>query len=157
MTITGAGRPKTAPPFVVDIFLYIMPLDLLPGAKADLAVLRNADPKVFATVVAFLEEADADDELIDKFTDHGDVTIGRYLANVKPWVLARQSADNLFRIRVLNTPATVYRVVYGFDWHTRRIGILAVVHKDQFDYGLSSEIAIRIQSDWDCATGGRRT
>jgi mRNA-degrading endonuclease RelE of RelBE toxin-antitoxin system len=116
-----------------------------------------SDPDAFAVVVAFLQEAEADEELIDKCTTSGNVAIGSHRVNVKAWVAARSADMNLFRFRVLDTPATVYRIVYGYDWHTRRLGILAVVHKDDFDYGLSSDLADRIQDDWDRATDGCAT
>lgn len=134
-----------------------MSIDILPGAKTDLAALRQSDPPAFAAVAVFLEEANADLTLIDKCTTHGDNTIGQSRINVKAWVAARREGDNLFRIRILETPATVYRVVYGFDWRSRRIGILAVVHKDRFGYGTSGELADRIQDDWHRATGGLGT
>jgi hypothetical protein len=134
-----------------------MRLDLLSGARQDLAALRPLNPDAYATVVAFLEEADADEELIDKCTSEGTVTIGPYRVGAKPWHAARRADDNLFRFRVFDTPATVYRIVCGFDWRAQRIGILAVVHKDNFDYDISSGLANRIHDDWRRATDGRAT
>jgi mRNA-degrading endonuclease RelE of RelBE toxin-antitoxin system len=134
-----------------------MLIDLLPGAEADLMGLESTDPDALATVIAFLEEAEADDSLIDKFTSHGNFDLSTYRANAKGWVLARRGRNNLYRIRVLGTPATSYRIVYGYDWRQRRIGVLAVLHKDEFDYGLNSEIAERIVVDWRNATGGQDT
>lgn len=134
-----------------------MPIDVLPGAREDMAALRRSDPDALAVIVAFLQEADADAELIGKCTTHGDSAVGPFKVNVKAWVMARRRDDNLFRFRVLNTPATGYRVVYGYDWRKRRVGILAVVQKEKFDYGISGELADRIQSDWRCATDGLAT
>jgi mRNA-degrading endonuclease RelE of RelBE toxin-antitoxin system len=122
-----------------------------------MVALKRSDPDALAVIVAFLQEADADEELIDKCTTHGESTIGPFRVNVKAWVNARRRDDNLFRFRVVDTPATRYRVVYGYDWRKRRVGILAVVHKEEFDYGISSELADRIQSDWRCATDGLAT
>src|SRR5882762_983760 len=134
-----------------------MPVDLLSGAIADLATLRRVNPDAHATVVAFLQEADADEELIDKCTSEGTVEIGPYRVSARPWHAARRAGDNLFRFRVLDTSATVYRIVYGHDWRAHRIGILAVVHKDRFDYEISGSLADRIRNDWRCATDGRAT
>ncbi len=133
------------------------PIDLLPGAKHDLAKLSQDDPDAFAGIVVFLQEARADGRLIDKFTTHGNVEIGPFSANVKGWSAARSRANNLFRFRVLNTPATKYRVVYGYDWRTRRFGILAVLDKDSFDYDINSYIGRRIVADWRHATGNEDT
>lgn len=133
-----------------------MRIDVLPGALSDISLLEQEDPEALATVLTFLEAAEADARLIDKFTSYGNVDLGRFRANVKPWVRAR-TTDNLFRIRVLDTPATVYRVVYGYDWRRRRIGILAILHKDLFDYEINSQIADRIFNDWYVATDGQPT
>jgi hypothetical protein len=135
-----------------------MPIDLLPGEKADLKALRLSDPDALAAVMAFLQEAEAEtnDDLIKKCTTHGNVQIGSSRVNVKAWAAARRT-DNLFRFRILDTPATVYRIPYGYDWHSRRIGILAIVHKDNFDYAISGDLADRIQDDWFSATDGRST
>jgi mRNA-degrading endonuclease RelE of RelBE toxin-antitoxin system len=122
-----------------------------------MGALRASDPYALAVVVAFLQEADSDEHLIDKFTTHGESAVGPFRVNVKGWVAARRRDDNLYRLRVLDTPATSYRVVYGYDWRKRRVGILAVVHKEEFDYGISSDLADRIQSDWRCATDGLAT
>ena len=117
----------------------------------------KADPDALAVIATFLQEAEADDDIIGKASTHGNVAIGQYRVSVKGWVEARYKGANWLRFRVLDTPATSYRIVFGYDWHTRRIGILAVVHKDEFDYGISGQLADRIYDDWDCATGGRRT
>lgn len=133
-----------------------MPIDILEGAQADLSALRRTDPGVFALVVVFLQEAEADERLIEKFTAEGEIHIGPLRATVKPWASARSQA-NLLRIRVLDSPLTCYRVIYGYDWRTRRIGVLAVVHKEAFNYELGSNLGRRILADWSDATGGRPT
>jgi hypothetical protein len=133
-----------------------MHIDLLSGAQIDLRGLRQSDPDVFAAVLAFLVEAAADEELINKCTSYGNVQINLTQVNVKRWVAA-SGIGNLFRIRILDTPATVYRVIYGFDWRSRRIGVLAVVHKDDFNYEITGELADRIRDDWFSATDGLYT
>jgi mRNA-degrading endonuclease RelE of RelBE toxin-antitoxin system len=134
-----------------------MPIDILPGARNDLIRLKRSDPDALAVIATFLQEADADEKLIDKCTTQGNVVIGSNRLNVKAWVEARRTIGNLHRFRILDTPATSYRIVYGYDWHTRRIGILAIVHRDNFDYEISGQLADRIQADWDRATDGRCT
>ncbi len=133
-----------------------MTIDVLPGAEEDISHLKRTDPRALAVVLAFLEEAEADPALIDKFASRDEANLGKSRVSVKPWASARQKA-NLFRIRILDTPATRYRVVYGFDWHQRRIGILAILHKDVFDYEIDSRIADRIFADWHAATDGYST
>ncbi|MBS0374792.1 MAG: hypothetical protein JSR73_09405 [Proteobacteria bacterium] len=134
-----------------------MTIDALPGATTDIAELRLSDPDELADILAFLEEASADPDLIDKFTSRGDVRIAGRTVNVKPWVLARRT-DNLFRIRILDPPiATGFRIVYGYDWRLRRIGILAIVRRNLFDYERDSPLAERIFNDWRSATAGQAT
>ena len=74
---------------------------------------------------------------------------GSYLIKVKEWATARP--QGIWRFRVLDTPATSYRVVYGWHWKTQYLWILAVVHKEnkEFDYdNLNAPISARIISDW---------
>lgn len=157
MAACGPSPHRVSRSIACHILLYIMFIDILPGAREDLIALRRSDRRALAVIATFLEEAAADEKLIEICTTQGENTIGSNRVTVKAWVAARRRADNLFRFRILDTPATVYRVIYGFDWHTRRVGILAVVHKDDFDYGISGELADRIQADWRSATDGRST
>lgn len=134
-----------------------MALDLLPGAISDLRALRATDPQSWATIISFLQEVDSYPRLIDVLTTHGNIQIEKFQLNVKAWVQARRKSCNLYRLRILNSPATSYRVVYGYEWRSRRLGVLAVVHKDEFDYELCSDTADRIFNDWERAAGGRDT
>lgn len=133
-------------------------IDMLPGGSADLADLRAKDPKAAADLVVFFQEADGDPRIIEKFTTHGDVTIGKdHSANIVGWVEARCGGDNLFRLKLLDPPHLKYRVIYGFDWHTRRIGILAIVRRKGDTYEIDSDLTRRILGDWRTATGGHAT
>jgi mRNA-degrading endonuclease RelE of RelBE toxin-antitoxin system len=133
-------------------------IDVLPGAREDMVSLRRKDPPALAAILAFLQEADKDQSLIHKCTTEGDVEIGGETVNVKPWITARRRNDNLFRFRLFEAPeATQYRMVYGFDWRQRRVGILAIVHRRDFDYELTGETQQRIIRDWRIATGGQNT
>jgi len=136
-----------------------MAIDVLPGADEDLDRLESTDPQALAVILAVLEEAESDPLIAQVLTTCGNSYLGDWLINVKPWSLARYRGNNLFRFRVLETAATKYRVVYGYDWRSQRIGILAIVHKekDDFDYGTERDIEDRIFTDWRAATGDRDT
>jgi mRNA-degrading endonuclease RelE of RelBE toxin-antitoxin system len=137
-----------------------MSIEILPGAQADLEALALKNPRAAATIATFLEEAHADSDIVDKCTSATpvEIVIGQFpVVSARPWINARGDNDNLFRFRLLETPATNYRVVYGYDWRSRQIGILAVVKRKEFDYGLSGDLARRIRNDWRDATGGRPT
>lgn len=126
----------------------IKTVDVHDSAKRDLLELAAVDPDAWATVVVVLEQLKADPCAIDKLTTYGDNPIGSSLLNVKPWESAK-GRGNLWRFRILNTPATNYRVVYGYQWQTRQLCVLAVVKKEEFDYDdHDSEIANRILRDW---------
>lgn len=128
-----------------------MQVDVHRNAVADLERLWGRDVRAAATIVALLEQLQADPSTCDKLTTHGDNSVGDALLNVKKWQAARGArADraDLWRFRALNSPATAYRVVYGYHWQTRQVFVLAVVHKDEFDYELDGELAQRILADW---------
>jgi hypothetical protein len=99
-----------------------------------------------------LQEIDADPRAIEKLTSRGNSEVGELRMNVKAWESARTDrlAPELWRLRVLDTAATNYRVVYGYHWQTQQICVLAVVHKEDFDYDdHESHIAQRILADWE--------
>jgi mRNA-degrading endonuclease RelE of RelBE toxin-antitoxin system len=119
------------------------------NAQRDLAQLLHIDKKAVAAVLTTLEQVKADPQVLDKLTTHGVNHLGSARVNVKPW-RAMQSKANLWRIRILDTPATCYRVVYGYHWQTKQICVFAVVHKEKFDYDdLNSDLSRRIQEDWE--------
>lgn len=127
-----------------------MHLDIHEHAEADLERLWESDPDAAAAIEVVLEEMQADPRLIDKLTQHGNNPFGQAsVVNVKLWVSARNKRGNLWRFRVLNTPATKYRVVYGYHSQTRQVCVLAVAEKGvEFDYDTSSDLARRIKRDW---------
>jgi mRNA-degrading endonuclease RelE of RelBE toxin-antitoxin system len=120
--------------------------------------LRRSDPRAAAATVVALEQVSADPRLIDKLTTVGDVDFGARTVNVKPWITVRKANQNLWRLRVLNTPATSYRIVYGYHWQLRQLRVLAVVHKEDMNYDkTNSDLVQRILADWIEFTGGQAT
>lgn len=127
----------------------IMAIEVHPHAEADLEAFWVKQPEAAAGVVSVLEQIEADPGLLDKLTQRGDNQLGRLRVNVKRWQRVRPRPGDLWRLRILDTPATSYRVVYGYHMAMRRICVLAVVHKQDFDYDdLTSAIAQRILDDW---------
>jgi mRNA-degrading endonuclease RelE of RelBE toxin-antitoxin system len=132
--------------------------DICESADADLDRLWDNDPKAAAAVVVALDEVQADPELIEKLTTRGDVEFETQRLGIKQWREAQRANNNLWRFRILDTPATSYRVVYGFHWQLRHICILAIGHKDQLDYdNLDKDLSERILADWFDITGGQGT
>lgn len=125
-----------------------MHLDIHQNAAQDLRDLRVVNPGAAAAVTVALEQIQVDPKAIDKLTTFGNNTVDAARLNIKRWESVR-GQGNLWRFRVLDTPATVYRVVYGYHWQTRQICVLAVAHKEKFDYDdLNSDLARRILADW---------
>ena len=135
-----------------------MDIDVHENAELDLDELWNADPHAAAAIDVALDEICGDAEVIKHLTGRGDVKIGTQQLNIKGWVSARRRDSNLARIQVLDTPATRYRIVFGYHWRIRKLVILAIVHKEDLTYdNLNSEIAKRILADWREFTGGEAT
>jgi mRNA-degrading endonuclease RelE of RelBE toxin-antitoxin system len=132
-----------------------MQIDVHPNAEQDLAELEESAPAALAAVLATLEELEADPNAIDKLTTRGnnDLNDG-YEINVKRWESATRRAraghlGDLWRFRALDTPATTYRVIYGFNWYTRQVCILGIALKSELDYDdLESGIGKRVLADW---------
>lgn len=123
-------------------------IDVHENAVKDIVELRRTDKLAAAVVVATLEQLKADPDVIDKLTTSGSNNVGSARLGVKAWESMRHRA-NLWRFRIFDTPATKYRVVYGYHWQTRQLCIFAVVNKESFDYDdLNSDIAKRIAHDW---------
>jgi mRNA-degrading endonuclease RelE of RelBE toxin-antitoxin system len=132
--------------------------DICENADADLDRLWDSDPKAAAAVVVALDEVQADPELIEKLTTRGDVEFETQRLGIKQWREAQRANNNLWRFRIFDTPATSYRVVYGFHWQLRHVCILAIGHKDQLDYdNLDKDLSERILADWFDITGGQDT
>lgn len=126
----------------------IVNVDIHVHADQDLDRLWENDPEAAAAVHAALEQLEADPKFIDKLTTYGNNNLGQSSISVKRWESAR-GKGNLWRFRVLDTPATEYRVVYGYHWQTRQLCVLAIAHKEEFDYdNHNSGIAQRVLADW---------
>ncbi len=95
-----------------------------------------------------LQQLQADPLALDKLTTHGNNDLAGTKLNVKRWESARSRRGDLWRFRALETPATTYRVIYGYDWRARQMCVLAVVSKDEFDYDTQSDLGKRIFADW---------
>ena len=126
-----------------------MYIDVNAHAVTDLEAISVSDPDAAAAMLIALEQIEADPNAIDKLLTKGDNIFGAAHVNVKAWQAVKKKG-NLWRFRILDTPATVYRIVYGYHWQTKQLCILAVVHKEEFNYDdLTSDIARRILADWN--------
>ncbi|MDR1661221.1 MAG: hypothetical protein LBR95_02165 [Azoarcus sp.] len=123
-------------------------IDIHEHAKQDIKTIRAKNVNAAATILTVLEQIEADPLAIDKLTTHGNNTFDEHNINVKQWQTMKRKG-NLWRFRVLDTPATKYRIIYGYHYQTRQICVLAVVEKGEFNYDdTTSNLAKRIISDW---------
>lgn len=118
-------------------------------AKKDVADIAKANIDVAATVLVFLEQLKVDPKTtIDVLTTRGENELFENRINVKEWQKVKRFA-NLWRLRVLDTPATMHRIFYGYHYQTQQLCVLAVVDKENYDYDdLTTEINKRIIADW---------
>jgi len=130
---------------------HIMRVQLHDDAQADLEHLWEHDEDAAAAIQVALEEADLDPRVLDKLTQHGnnELPSGQEL-NVKRWKTASQAAKrDVWRLRVLNSPATSYRIVYGYHIQHRQVYVLGITHKEAFIYDdLSDNFCARCLAAW---------
>lgn len=125
-----------------------MHIDVHEHALEDLNRIRTSSAGAVAAVLATLEQLQADPLALDKLTTFGNNDTDGTRFNVKRWESARNAKGDLWRLRVLDTPATAYRVVYGYYWPSRQICVLAIASKEEFDYDTQSDLGRRILADW---------
>jgi mRNA-degrading endonuclease RelE of RelBE toxin-antitoxin system len=123
-------------------------VDIHASAVGDLEELWAADPKAAAIVAVVLDELQADPTLAGTLIVHGDAPLAGFRLGVSKWQKARTIGAQIWRFRIFDTPATSYRVVYGYHAQTKQLCVLAVVHKENFDYEFDSPIGARILDDW---------
>ncbi|MHB8254011.1 MAG: hypothetical protein ACYDEV_10025 [Acidiferrobacter sp.] len=83
-------------------------------AENDLGALKRANKKAWALVVAFIEQAKADQDLLDRLSQdhyHDDDY------NIRRWIQEWRNGLNLFRLRILalDDLGVAYRIIYAFD------------------------------------------
>lgn len=118
-------------------------------AKGDVVGIAMTNIDAAATILVFFEQLKIDPKkTIDVLTTRGENELGDNRINVKAWQKVIKIA-NLWRLRVLDTPATMHRIFYGYHYQTQQLCVLAVVDKESYDYDdLTTEINRRIIADW---------
>ena len=127
-----------------------MKLSIHKSARADIGALEASDPDAAAYLLVFLEQAQADPKILDKFTTAGSIDLSGQAVGIKWWRTGSLHVDgDLWRARLQIAEATNYRVVYGYHYPTRQLCVLAVVHRGDMDYdNLNDGLVQRIVGDW---------
>lgn len=105
-------------------------------AQGDLERLYVADPVAAARVVALLESIAADQDLLDRLTQHD---FGAYRSaefHVSKWYSQWNKGKDLWRLKTwdLEEQRLQYRVVYAYVPGSRRYHVLGVLHRNQVKY-----------------------
>ena len=123
----------------------ITPLSLHPDAASDLRGLMVSDPDAAGKVLAFLEQAKRDPQIIASLLDQDFGDTRREPYHVSKWLKFWNTGFNLWRVKLWTFPkgSLRYRVVYAYQPSTQHYHVLAIVDRD-FDYDPSHAVTQRI-------------
>jgi len=102
-----------------------------------LRAIRNTDPEAFGRLFALLQQLKADSTWIARLLDHGHGADGDETFSVSKWHGALKVAHlPLWRLKFwdLERDGLKYRVVYIYNWPDKSFNVMAVVHRNAFDY-----------------------
>lgn len=117
-------------------------------AVADLRSIQASDPVAFGRLFALLEQLKVEPSWIQNLltTGHGSDRSGPI--SVMKWHGAQKGARlPLWRLKFwdLENKGLKYRVIYHFNWPDQSYNVMAIVHRDSFDYdNLNDPIRIRV-------------
>lgn len=115
-------------------------------AKQDLAELvRTKKLETAAKITALLEQLDADEDLLDRLTQHGFGDEGGALFNVSQWFEQQHQGNNLWRVKHwdLERKGLKYRIIYAFVPLKQHYYILGILPRE-FNYEPEHELTKRI-------------
>jgi hypothetical protein len=120
------------------------------GAQSDLDALWESDPESAAIILALLQEAKANHEVIDTFSSQDFGFGGTKPYNVQRWAAQQDKGRNLWRLKIweLERVRARYRVVYAFNPRIQRYYVLGVFDRD-FNYDESDQRTQRVLEVYD--------
>ena len=121
-------------------------------AAADLERLNSADPVAAARVVALLESVSADQDLLDRLTQHDFGAHRSADFHVSKWHSQWNQGRDLWRLKAwdLEAQRLQYRVIYAYIPGARKYHVLGVLHRSQVKYDDPSDpISKRILRAFD--------
>jgi hypothetical protein len=120
------------------------------AALEDLASIRRADARAADMILALIQEAKVNQEVLESFSvrDFGAYASQRY--SVRPWVAQQNAGRNLWRIKIweLEKFGLRYRIIYAFDARVGRYYVLGIFERD-FNYDESDPRTKRILASYD--------
>lgn len=117
-------------------------------ATDDLYNVQKTNPDDFFKLVAFIQQLKADKHLTSKLLENGYGSDWSEPISVKKWIsTSKIERIPLWRLRSmeLERHGLKYRFIYFYHYPTKKYIIMAIVHRDEFDYDdTSNEIRKRI-------------
>lgn len=129
----SGGLPTPQRHIIVGIVLIRIHND----AVGDLRAIRASDPEAFPQIFALLEQLKADPKWINRLLDSGYGSDRRGPIAVMKWHDAQRVAHlPLWRLKFWNLEKNglKYRVIYLYNYPDQSYNVMAVVHRDKFDY-----------------------
>lgn len=119
-------------------------------AETDIERLWDTEPDAAALVVALLEEAENDQELLESLTIKDFGIHGTEKIHVDKWVELHKAGKNVWRVKIweLEDLGLQYRIIYALDPRTTRYHVLAVLHRD-FNYDTNDARSKRLIAAYD--------
>ena len=129
----------------------VFTLTVHPDADEDLRAVVRTDRSTGVDLLTYLQELGSDQDQLDLLTVDGyDHQGGHWLDNisVRAIVSQQRAGNNLWRLKLwdLEREGIQYRLIYAFTPLSKTIHILAVVHRDSFNYEPDHPITRRVLS-----------
>lgn len=122
-------------------------LNILPAVLNDIKSISVNSKNASTKLVAFLEQLNSDQNLLQHLLTHNHGEIDKDLFNVSKWQEYWKNGYDLWRLKLfeLENVGLRYRVIYAYilERNVPTYYILAIVHRD-FDYDPTHEITKRL-------------
>jgi hypothetical protein len=113
-------------------------LFISPDAEHDLEELWEANLKVASRITVLLEALQHDPDLLDRLSQHNYGQYGITDFDVSKWLSQWNQNNNLWRLKIKDLEQLGrhyrYRIIYAFLPRKQHYHVLAVIHRDKFNY-----------------------
>jgi hypothetical protein len=109
-----------------------------PDAEQDLEKLVDTNKTVAYRITVLLEALQHDPDLLDRLSQHNYGQYGLTEFDVSKWLSQWNQNNNLWRLKIKDLEQLGrdyrYRIIYAFLPRKQHYHVLAVVHRDTFNY-----------------------
>lgn len=119
-------------------------------AETDLDEIWELDEDVAAEIIALLEQAKTDQELLDSLTIKDFGAYGTEKIHVDKWLDQQKKGRNLWRVKLweLEDRGIRYRIIYALDPRCSRYHVLGILPRG-FDYVANDERTKKLLAAYD--------